>query len=376
MRTNSEGSDGAGRSEVREGLGGLLSWRAWLTVWLPLAAITILHYGTPGEQEWVHHVARRLYYLPIIVAAMLCGLGGGLAVAAAVCVAYLPHAFLLPDMADPAASIEKVLEIVIYFLVATVAGYLADKARRRREQLGSALEAQTRLTKQLARAERLSSLGEVVAGMAHEVKNPLHSLKGTAEIVDPLIPEEREERRMWEIHRQELDRLARTAERFLSFARPSTGEREKISLRSVAERLVEIVSAEARQRGVELRFEPAGEDLWVRADRDQLAQVGLNIALNAFTAMGERGGALRVSAARRHDEAGEWGCLRIENSGPRIDEDELERIFDPFHGGDHGGSGLGLSISARIVEWHEGFIEVENGGLGVVFHVCLPLEKA
>ncbi len=90
---------------------------------------------------------------------------------------------------------------------------------------------QKRLTGQLVRAGRLSALGEVVAGIAHEIKNPLHSLSGTAEIVDPLIPEDAEERRIWEIHREELKRLGRVADQFLSFARRSPIEAIPVDLR-------------------------------------------------------------------------------------------------------------------------------------------------
>ena len=348
------------------------SRRMVLLVWLPIIAIGLLHYGTPPEHHGIHNVLRRLYYLPIIVAAFQSGLGGALLAAAVVSVTYLPHAFLhIGHLAhtDPSHPVEKALEIVLYNAVGAVAGYLAGAERKRRAELQTALEEQQRLQRQLVRAGRLSSLGEVVAGIAHEVKNPLHALKGTAEVVAPLVPEDAEERRMWEIHVSEIDRLDRVADRFLSFASPKHGDIAPIDLRDVATRLVELVGADARKRGVTLDCELPDEPLIVAGDKDQLAQVGLNIALNALNAIGDNGGAIRVSVRRRSGQKSHAAELRIENDGPPLAEEDLEHLFDPFHGS---GSGLGLSISERIVESHGGYIEAANGGLGVVFSVRLP----
>lgn len=354
----------------------LLSTRMLLLVWLPIVVISVLHYGTDAQHLWVHDVLRRLYYLPIIFAAFLAGLRGGLIAAGLVSLSYLPHAFLhLGPMAymDPADSLEKALEVVLYNLVAVVAGYLADSEWKRRAALERALEEQRRLQRQLVRAGRLGALGEVVAGIAHEIKNPLHSLRGTAEIVDPLIPADAEQRRLWEIHVSELARLERVAERFLSFARPHPISAGPLDLCDVARRLVELIGTDARKKDVEIEQQLPDEPVMVEGDRDQLAQVALNIALNAVNAIGDRGGRLRVSVVPDLEHDGRaMHTLCIENDGPPIPEDEIEHLFDPFHGSDDQGSGLGLSISERIVEQHDGTLHAENGGLGVVFKVCLP----
>ncbi len=339
-------------------------------VWLPVAAITAFHYGTSHEHHWVHDILRRAYYLPIVVAALRSGLLGGLIGAFAVTVAYLPHAFIMPHHFDPARSLEKALEIVLYFIVAAVAGYLTDLERKRRAQLQQSLDEQQRLTKQLVRAGRLSALGEVVAGIAHEIKNPLHSLAGTAEIVDPLIPKDAEERRMWDIHREEINRLGRVSEQFLSFARPAPIETMLLDLRNVAGRIVELVGAQARQNGIEILTDLPEEEVMVQGDLDQLAQVGLNIAVNATKAIGKSGGRMLIQVGSRLRQGKEMSYLLIENDGPLIDENETEHLFDPFHSGDDG-TGLGLSISSRIAEQHGGYIEVENSGIGVRFTLLL-----
>ncbi len=298
MASHAKGDRRSARG-AQEVIGQLLSPGTILGVWLPIALFTAFHYGTSHEYHWVHDILRRAYYLPIVVAAVRIGLMGGLLSAFAVTVAYMPHAFILPHHFDPARSLEKALEIVLYFIVAAVAGYLSDSERKRRAQLQRSLDDQRKLTGQLARAGRLSALGEVVAGIAHEIKNPLHSLAATAEIVDPLIPENAEERRMWEIHRDEIDRLKRVSEQFLSFARPTPTEAVPLDLRDVAERIIELVGAQARQSSVEISKTLPGTKVMVCGDLDQLAQVGLNIAVNAIRALGHGGSRMLIQVGKQ-----------------------------------------------------------------------------
>ena len=365
------------RAENRPGAsvaGRLLSPVMLAAVWLPIAIITALHYGTSHEYHWVHDVLRRVYYLPIVIAALRAGLLGGLVSAAAVSAAYVPHAFVLVHHFDPARSVEKAMEILLYFIVATVAGYLSDKERNRRSQLEEALDEQRRLTGQLVRAGRLSALGEVVAGIAHEVKNPLHSLAGTAEIVDPLIPKNAEEHRMWEIHKREIGRLQKVSERFLSFAKPAPIEAIVLDLVDVAGRVVELAGAQARQKGITLEKSISAEPVMVTGDLDALAQIGLNIALNAIKAIGDDGGTILLSVSTRDVDGESRALMCIENSGPPVPEEQLERLFDPFYSGEDS-TGLGLSISSRIAEQHGGFIEAKNTGMGVRFTLYLTLSS-
>jgi two-component system sensor histidine kinase HydH len=352
-----------------------VSLRVVLLAWVPILLIGVLHYVTHTEQVWVHNVLRRLYYLPIVFAAFQLGLRGGLLAAAVVSLTYAPHAFLhLGPLAhtDPAGNTDKLMELLLYNAVAVVAGVLSDRDLRRRAALQAALLEQQRLQGRLVRAGRLAALGEVVAGVAHEVKNPLHALKGTAEIIAPVIPAGSDEERFWKIHLSELDRLERVADRFLSFASPRTSAAEPLDLRAVAQRLVELVAAAARKQGIRVEASLPDAPAMVKGDRDQLAQVGLNIALNAMRAIGNARGLIRVVVDTQRDQQSTWQRLRIENDGPPLREPNVERLFDPFHGTDGEGTGLGLSISARLVEQHGGYIEAANGGLGVMFTVHLP----
>ena len=347
-----------------------------LLVWLPIVLIGVGHYATVAAHHWMHDVLRRAYYLPIVLAAFHCGLRGAMPAAIITSLTYVPHAFFLHGLHDPAPHVEKVLEIVLYNAIGAVAGYLADQERRRRVELQRVLAEQQHLQRQLVRAGRLSALGEVVAGIAHEVKNPLHALEGTAEIVDPLIPKDADERRMWELHVAELHRLHRVADRFLSFARPTPPAREPIDLRDVVGRVVDLVGADARKKGVTLETALPNEPATVLGDRDQLAQVAMNVAVNAVQAItraGEEQGRVRFTVESATIEGRALHALRVENDGPPIQEEDLEHLFDPFHGSGDGGTGLGLSISSRIADQHEGWLEATNAGLGVTFTLYLPV---
>jgi two-component system sensor histidine kinase HydH len=374
------GSDGRERRPSSDRL--LFGPRTLALVWAPIAVVGVLHYATASDVEWIHDVLRRLYYLPIVVAAFRHGVRGGLAAALVVSLTYLPHAFLhLGHLlhSDPGDTVNKAIEIALYNALGGLAGSFSDALRRRQRELEHALDEQRRLQERLVRAGRLSALGEVVAGIAHEIKNPIHALKGTAEIVAPLIPVDAEERRMWELHVAELDRLERVAARFLSFSNPQRGAATEIDLREVAQRTADLVGADARRRGIAVEVRLGESAAPVLADRDQLAQVAMNVIVNAMRAIGERGGRIRVTVAaadldRVATPASEPAVhvLRIENDGPPIAEAELEQLFDPFFSRSPEGTGLGLSIAERIMEQHDGYIEAANAGLGVSFSLCLP----
>lgn len=354
----------------------------WLA-WLPVAVIGALHYATGSEHSWAHDVLRRLYYLPILFAAFSRGALGGLAVALITSASYVPHAFFMHHHGahDPASTPNKLLEIVLYNAIGLLAGILADREARRRREVERAMAEQQRMAEQLVRAGRLAALGELVAGIAHEIKNPLHTIKGTAEIVDEAIAEDAEQAPMWTLLRQEVDRLERIAERFLSFARPQAPVLVAQPLAQAYGRVRELLEARVYEsQGVRLEVAELGGELAgleLRVDRDQLAQVVLNIAANAIRAM-EGEGTLRLSAARRAGEGGAALELTLENDGPTIPAAELERIFDPFWTRAGDGTGLGLAISERIAEAHGGTIEARNTGAehGVAFSLLLPLASS
>lgn len=365
----------------------VFSVRMILTAWIPCLIITALHYRTPEQHTWVHDVLRRLYYLPILFAAFSEGVRGGISLSVFVSLIYFPHAFTSLVSRDPGDALEKGLEILLYNIVAVVAGLLVDRERREREKqerlaarLSSALEEQQRIESQLIRAGRLGALGEMTAGIAHEIKNPLHAMKGTAEILRDVVPPEAPERRMLDLHIGEIDRLAQAAERFLTFARPAPADRRPLDLREVVARVVSLVETQARKDGVKAVALPyTGKTVpKVLGDFDQLTQLLLNIAINGLQAMASLGGGdLTLSIGRERRGEKRIFVVRVANTGPPIPADQLERIFDPFFTTKDGGTGLGLSICSRIADQHDGILSVRNlpEGTGVEFSLALPAEE-
>jgi signal transduction histidine kinase len=359
----------------------LFSLRMVLGVWLPIALVSAMHYGTPACHHWVHDVARRLYYLPIILGAFFAGSRGGLTAAVIASAAYLPHAFTHIAHMDPGTPLEKFLEVVLYVVVGLVGGVLVDRERAERvrqqelaQQLQRTLDDLRETEQQLVRSGRLGALGELTVGLAHEIRNPLHAMRGTAEIVRDAVDEASPQRRMADLQLQEIDRLSGVLERFLTFARPQVTHQVEVDLVEVVRRVEELTAAQARKDDVIVEAAlPAGPQL-VRGDPEQLIQVALSVVLNGLDALQDCPADrwLRVSVTDEQRAAKSYRVIDIANAGPPIPEDMLERIFDPFVTTKDDGTGLGLSIAARIVDAHGGHIEAVNLDDGVSFKIRIP----
>ncbi len=354
---------------------------------LSIVGISLLHYLTPLHLPVLHDIFQRLYYIPIILAAFWFGLRGGLVTSIFVSFLYAPH-ILFQWGIGPSLEMEKFLEIVLYNVVGGITGYLSQREEDRREELektARGLEESYRklqgqadliisIEEQLRRAERLSALGELAAVLAHEIRNPLGSIKGTAEILkDDFLPGDRKYEFL-EILVKETDRLNRVVEDFLHLARPIQVERETCDIMAQLGDVVTLVTPEAAARGVRLLLTPARVAL-VRGDPEKLRQAFLNLVLNGIQAA-PRGGALTITAERRPDSDGTPPVIEITfaDTGDGMEPDVMARIFEPFFTTKAGGTGLGLAITQRIVESHGGKIDVESAkGKGTTFRVKLPL---
>lgn len=363
------------------GWGWVLSGRALLLLWLPILAVTVAHFGTPPQHEWLHDVFRRLYYIPIIVAAFLFGLRGALLTSLLVSVLYLPHAFWLVGPhahhhgmlhADPTGTANKVLEIVLYNVVALVAGLLVEKERRARREVEQKVVELQAMERQLVRAGRLQSLGELSAGLAHEIKNPLASLKAAAAIVADEIPETSPRRKMVAIIEKEVDRMAALLERFLSFARPGGLRFAEVDLGQTIEQAVALVKAQADVKRITLEVRMATSPVSMRGDAGKLTQVLLNVLLNAVQFSPE-GGRVTVHCQERTLAHGRFVVVGVRDRGPGIAATDRERIFDPFFSTREGGTGLGLAIASRLMDEHGGYIELASpAGPGAELLLCFP----
>jgi signal transduction histidine kinase len=278
--------------------------------------------------------------------------------------------------ADPTGTANKILELVLYNVVALVTGLLVEREQRARRDVEQKIVEMRAMEKQLVRAGRLQALGEMTAGLAHEIKNPLASLKASSAIIADEIPETSPRRRMVVILQKEIDRLAALLERFLSFARPGRLTLAQVNLAHAVEQAVALVKPQADVRCVALQVDMHVPGLTIQGDPDKLTQILLNVLLNAvqFT---PTGGQVEVHGQERILPHGNFAVVSILDQGPGIQAADRERIFDPFFSTREQGTGLGLSIASRLTDEHHGYIEVKTrAGGGAEFLLFFPLSAA
>jgi signal transduction histidine kinase len=230
--------------------------------------------------------------------------------------------------------------------------------------------------------DRLAALGQMAAGLAHEIRNPLGSIKGAAQYLQPgqSAANSREgTREFLDIIIEEVNRLNKIVSQFLDYARPYRGEQRQLEVAEVLKKTLALFAKEAEDHGkVEIITDFAERMPPVRADAEQLLQVFLNLSLNALQAM-QSGGKLWISIAlRRSTRRGAAAAfleIRFRDSGVGIPAGDLKNLFIPFFTTKEKGTGLGLPISQRIIENHGGTIEVRSQpGEGATFTVLLPIE--
>lgn len=338
-----------------------------LAVGIVLASIVAAYVFTLGSLPFVGKILRYLFFLPIVMAALWFGWRGGVVTALAATALYLP--------ADH--SEEAMVEAVDLFLIGSIMGILADRERRKRillqhttRELSLAYQQLQDSTESLRRAERLSATGQLAAGLAHEIRTPLASIEGAAEMLDgDLAPGLRSE--MTGILRKESRRLSRLLTGLLNFARPRPPEFRNSDVRELLSGMIALASPSARQSQVDLRFEPPRTAIPLYCDGEQLTQVFLNLTMNAIQAM-PTGGAVEYSIETTPDAV----RIRIADTGQGIPVEQRDRIFDPFVTTKPDGTGLGLAVTAQIVAAHQGQIIVHSiDPHGTEFVVELPVRQ-
>jgi PAS domain S-box-containing protein len=223
---------------------------------------------------------------------------------------------------------------------------------------------------QMVRAEQMAAIGQVAAGVAHELRNPLTSIKGLVQVnlreADARgLPAE--DLRVIE---QEVRRMERSLQTFLDFARPPRPDRRRLDLADVVDRVVALVGGRARKQGIALRFLRPDGPARVDGDQDQLQQLVLNLVLNALDAM-PHGGAVEVDLRLPRDGYTE---LLIRDTGPGIAPHILPKVFETFVSSKETGIGLGLPVSRRIAEDHGGALTAYNlPAGGACFALRLPV---
>lgn len=337
--------------------------------------VGVLHHVIPHTSVFWHTLFQWLYYALVVFAAARFGLRGGLVASAAAVIGYIPH---LADPDSPVALENYSAQLIVLVLTSAVTGMLADRERRRREQLQAALDELDRVhrelqagVEQLRRADRLSAVGQLAASLAHEIRNPLASIQGAVSALDHGGAADETCREMRGIIWKECGRLQRLLTGMLDFARPHAAEYRMADVSQKLDSVINLVVHTATKNGITLRKEVSPGIPSLKCDPEQITQVVLNLALNAIQAMPE-GGEIVLSARQQGSNI----LMEVRDQGFGVDCSHLDKIFDPFFTTKENGTGLGLAVAHQIVSQHGGRIKVENNlDKGMTFSVILPLRN-
>ena len=347
-----------------------------------LATVLIDHTSDIGINSSYYPI----YYLPIVTAALYFGpwitLLWTLVASAAYC------SYLYPALQDydltASGFAELALRIMFFFMAAMLVNRFAQESRRQTrlyQDLAEQLAETNRQLKQAQaearRSERLAALGQLSAGLAHEIRNPLGVIKGSAEILTQKLQGANElARELAGYISTEVNRLSELVTQFLNFARPLHAELYAADITALLDRVLKNVSERWKGKPVQIdRVYASGLPL-VPLDESLCEQAFINLVQNAHEAMEERGGTLQVEVARVIQNDTEGVLVRLTDNGPGIPDAMREEIFNPFVTTKKTGVGLGLSIVSQIVDGHHGTIRVEKGPQGgASFTVFFPIKE-
>lgn len=243
------------------------------------------------------------------------------------------------------------------FIVAYLSHLLADQNRHAKQELEN-------LENRIKRVEKMASLGEMAAGLAHEIKNPLASIAGSIQMLKEDLSGPSHQSKLMEIVLRETDRLSTLVTSFLMFARPPQGSPRVFDLAKLLGDTFALFKKDMhRRKHIEFQLE-LQEGLWVRLDPEQIKQVVWNLLLNAAEAIESKGKiALRMEGNRQNQ-----AVISIQDTGSGMSSETLEAVFNPFFSTKSNGTGLGLSIVHSIVDSHNGWLDVKSQvGVGTQF---------
>lgn len=348
---------------------------------IALAAVLIGHTGEVGINSGYYPI----FYLPVVTAALYYGPWATLAWTALASAAYC--SYLYPALQEYDISTEGFarlgLRVVFFFLAAMLVNRFAQESRRQTRLYQEVAEELAETNRQLKlaqeearRSERLAALGQLSAGLAHEIRNPLGVIKGSAEMLSQKLQQSDElARELAGYISSEVNRLSALVTQFLNFARPLHPDRHLANLNALLDRVLKNVSDHWKGKPVRIEraYDPGVPQ--VPLDESLAEQAFINLIQNAHEAMAENGGTLRVEAAPVNQQSRNGVRVRITDTGPGVPDDLREQIFNPFVTTKQTGVGLGLSIVQKIIDGHQGSIRLDKGPEGgASFTIFLPFD--
>jgi two-component system, NtrC family, sensor histidine kinase HydH len=374
-------------------IGGFQLIEGWLVARLPergraysviikilLATILLDHTGAMGINSSYYPI----YYLPVVTAAVYFGPMGTILWTALASLAYC--SYLIPALQEyeltANGATELAIRILFFFLAAVLVNRFAIENRRQvqryqvlSEELAVTNRELRRVQEDARRSERLAALGQLSAGLAHEIRNPLGVIKGSAEMLGrELQGSQTLAVELAGYISEQVNRLNALVARFLDFARPLHLTLQTLDLPAVMDRAVDSVRNQYPQSRVTIERDYAPDVPSIRGDEQMCEQVFVNLIANAFEAMeGSRVAKLHIAILAASADNRSGATIDVEDSGPGVPPDLRQQIFNPFYTSKKSGVGLGLSIVAKIVDDHGGSIQVTDAADGGArFHIFLP----
>ncbi len=370
----------------------------WTIIIAMIVMISVLHYTT-STMKWQYHlIYMQSYFIPILVAAFQFGVRGGILSAVLVSILYLPHVMLQwGGLVE--TNMMRFMQIFLFYVIGYLTGFKAQRemeGKKRFQETASELERHLQILNeqteqlsdlegQLRQYDRLSVIGELTASLAHEVRNPLGSIRGAVEIMQDEIPDTIRESDFFRILIEETQRLNTVVEKYLQYARRQSPEIKNFDIRETIQSTRILLSRQFGRSGHELNLHLPDKPCMTSGDPNQLWQILINLLLNAHQAMPEQGEILvNLSVIEANNIAEKekqepnnniWYRISITDHGVGLTAEQMEKIFQPFFSSKSAGTGLGLAIVKRIVEENKWQMEIESKPEeGTTFHLILPGE--
>ncbi len=350
---------------------------------IALASLLIAHTG--GLQPSINSSFYLIYYIPVVTAAMYSGPWGTLGWTALTSTAYC--SFLIPALQEyrltASGAKELAIRILFFFLAAMLVNRFvmesraqAERYRRVAEQLAETNRQLEKAQADARRSERLAALGQLSAGLAHEIRNPLGVIKGSAETLGRKLPtDDPVARELADYISGEVNRLNSLVSRFLSFAKPLELKKQPEDISQIVETALKAAQERWPGSGVEVERAYNGEIPPLSVDAELTEQVFKNLVFNAYEAMEGLGGKLRVEITKEFSDGRRGVEVAFSDTGSGVEPELREQIFNPFFTTKSSGVGLGLSIVSKIVDDHGGWIRVDPGSeRGACFRLFFPAE--
>ncbi|MCB4205359.1 HAMP domain-containing histidine kinase [Deferribacterales bacterium Es71-Z0220] len=336
--------------------------------------IMFFHHTTPSDFSIIHIVHYYMLYIIVIIMAMNYGLIGGILASFVITISYAPNIYFnIFELKH--YHLRSFVEVLMMYTLGIFAAFYSQKlylekikVQNAYKKLEAATEEKIRMEKEFAKSEKLRALGQLSAGIAHEIRNPLASLKSAAK----LIKSGKNIEQLTDILVTEIDRLNSFIERFLQYARFGRIENKNIFIKNFYMELLEWLKLATKSTNENIKIienYQCDENAQIKGDINNLKQAFINIFLNSVEELKSNNSDRKIIefAVNCEDEK---IIFCIKDNGRGISENIKEKIFEPFFTTKESGSGLGLTITSKIISEHEGDLKISNNN-GAQFTISL-----